>query len=68
MLYWLAAWWLRYPWLAVTWLLFLFGENQFIVAGDSEAICYAVMQDDDFVQTVKEFAAGDSFLCHAGTL
>jgi hypothetical protein len=36
-------------WLAGIWLLSLFCEYQFIVAGDSEAIGDAVMQNDDFV-------------------
>ena len=49
-------------------LLFLFGEYQFIVAGDSEAIRHAVMQDYYFAHTGKKFAAFINFLRHAEIL
>lgn len=45
-------------------VILLFGQDQSVVAGDSEAIGHIVMKDDDFMQVAKEFAAGNSFLCH----
>jgi hypothetical protein len=59
-LYWLAAWWLHYPWLAEIWLLSLFGEYQFIVAGNSQAVLFTRMLDDNFLLVAKQFCAGDT--------
>jgi len=45
-LFWLAE---LVTWLAAIWLLSLFGQDQFVVAGDSETIGYAFMKDDYFM-------------------
>jgi hypothetical protein len=62
--FWLAASEVH-AWLAEICLLSLFGEYQFVVAGDSQAVHYSVMEDDDLVRIAKEFGALDCFLCHA---
>lgn len=46
----------------------LFGEYKFVVARYAQAIFQPGVADYNFVTIAKEFAAFDSFLCHAEVL
>lgn len=40
----------------------LFGQNQFVVAGDPEAVFFSGMNDDQFPDVLKQFFTGDAFV------
>jgi hypothetical protein len=49
----------------IGYLIWLLGQYQFIVAGDSQSVGFSTMDNDDFILSLHQFGAGDA-LCRHG--